>query len=667
MRRPRTWGNRLLVLYALAFVPPAAGTDIAFQSGVNIAVGSAPAAFALARIDGQRLIVARDQGLALVGPMGDPFPVATRLAAIQFVKSLALGPFTRPGALDVACLSGNEPVLHLLPGSGTRELGRPIEIELPARPSLLRAEDTGEADAARLFVAHEAGISLLRSEGSRLRVQPVVEGQFISDFQVADLDGDQNPDLVAVESHSSRLLILGGGGDGSFHNSRRVPTVAEPSSLFVGDVDGDRRPDVLVRGQSGIAVHVRDVEGAYLPPKILFPQAQLGGLAGADLDGDGHLDLVVTDPLRGTVTVLLNGGNGAFELRRSYSVGGGATALILADVTDDARTDILTLNHAADTVTLLRGRGDGRFDGAPAIVGATSEFTAMALADFDADERLDIAVTSELGGSLFVFLGNGEGEFAALPPLKLGGQPRALVVGELTGNGFPDLAVADFGRDQVMILAGTDRGSFEAPQRIAVGQGPVALAIGDFQGQGMHDLAVANMVSDTVSILYGDGRGRFPRVEHFPVNPRPTFLVVGDLNRDNHTDLVVGNDYSNTVSVLKGDGRSLGAPATQELAGSARLPLAEDLNRDGFVDLVLVNEDAKAVDVLPGRRGGGFGDRIGFPVGQKPNAVVSGDIDGDGLLDIAVLHGSPPAITILLNRSNRRSDPWREASSAPAR
>lgn len=653
----------MLAFHALALPPPANG-EVAFQVAASIAVGSAPAAFALARIDGQRLIVARDQGLALVGPLGEPFPVATRLASIQFVKSLALGPFTRPAALDVACLSGTDPVLYLFPGVGTREIGPPVEIDLPARPHLLRTPD-GAADSGQLFVLHEAGISRIRSEGSRFRVQPILEEAFLSDLEVTDLDGDQKLDLVAIDGHKGRLLILDGPADSSFRNARSIPTVAEPSSMLVGDVDGDAHQDVFVRGQSGIAIHLRGANGEYLPPRILLEQAHLGSLAGADLDADGHLDLVATDPLRGAVTVLLNGGSAGFEVRRSYLAGGGATALILADVTGDAKVDILTLNHAADSVTLLRGGGDGRFDGAPALLGAASSFTAMALADLDADHRLDIAVASESDGSVEMFLGDGRGEFAALPPLKLGGQPRALVAGDLSGDGLADLALADFGRDQLIVLSGTDRGTFEAPERITVGQGPTAVVIGDFQGRGMRDLAVANMVSDSVTILYGDGRGRFPRVEHFTVNPRPTFLVVGDVDRDRDQDLVVGNDYRNTVSVLKGNGRSLGAPSTQELAGSARLPLAEDLDLDGFVDLVLINDDAKAIDVLPGRRAGGFGERISFPVGHKSSAVISGDVDSDGLLDIAVLHSSPPAVTILLNRSQSRTDARRAARSVP--
>lgn len=681
------WRGLLLAACGLLIASPAAQGTIAFRTASEIRVGAGPLSIAYANLEGPRLIVGRDGGLALVGPLDSDFPTTARIGSIQFAKSVVVGAFTGHGSLDIACIAGTDPVISILKGTGQKgtgqkdtgqkdtgqrdtgqrdtgndDFGRPANVEIPGRPRRLRPGGTGVEGTTGIFVAHDAGVSWLAPLGGGRFVTYTVSAQpFPTEFDVGDVNGDGAPDVVIVDGGENRLHILTGHNNGTFDAATYVPTLRKPTHVIVADGNADGRADLFVIGQPGLAVHWTNADGTYKGAEKLWTDSQLDDATAADADGDGTLDVVVTNSGRGIVGLLLGAGDGTFELRRSYVVGAGPSAVIVADVTRDNRPDILVLNELGDSVTLLRGLGGGHFDGAPTVIGTAVEFSAMTIADLDEDGHLDIAVTSEQAGRLSLFLGNGRGDFAALPALPVGRQLRGIVAGELDGNEFVDLAISDFGADRVAILAGNGRGSFEPPRYVNVGLGPGAIVTGNFQGLGNVDLAVANSLADSVTLLYNDGKGGFANAVSFPVVPHPSFLLVGDINSDRRPDLLVGNDYSDSVTILNGDGHTLDDPHTDKLKSNARTALAEDFDHDGYVDLAVPNEVGKAIDILPGVRGGGFGERMTVPVGHQPRSIATGDLNGDGRTDLVVLHRDPPAVTILLNETARPHDAVRQA------
>src|SRR5437588_211566 len=152
--------------------------------------------------------------------------------------------------------------------------------------------------------------------------------------------------------------------------------------------------------------------------------------------------------------------------------------------------------------------------------------------------------------------------FSPATNFAVGSRPHSVVIGDLNGDGKPDLAVANAFSHTVSILLGTGTGSFEAATDFAVGSNPYSVAIGDLNGDGKPDLATANVGSNTVSILLGTGTGSFGAATDFAVGLTPLSVAIGDLNGDGKPDLATTNVGSTNVSILLN--------TTQSLSGDTR-------------------------------------------------------------------------------------------------
>src|SRR5207302_182670 len=134
----------------------------------------------------------------------------------------------------------------------------------------------------------------------------------------------------------------------------------------------------------------------------------------------------------------------------------------------------------------------------PALTFATAGFNPeyVAVGDVNRDGRLDLAVahSGSTLGTVAVLLGNGDGTFQAPRNFSTGQGSLSVAVGDVNGDGQPDLAVANSGSPlgTVAVLLGNGDGTFQAPRNFAAGTGPLSVAVGDVNGDGQPDLAVAN-------------------------------------------------------------------------------------------------------------------------------------------------------------------------------
>jgi hypothetical protein len=172
----------------------------------------------------------------------------------------------------------------------------------------------------------------------------------------------------------------------------------------------------------------------------------------------------------------------------------------------------------------------------------------------------------------------------------------------VTGDGLPDVVVANDYSSTVCVLAGNAAGTLDAAVCYPSGGGySISVAIGDTDGDGRPDVIVANYVSNTVCVLKGKSTGTLDAAVSYPSGGvHPTAVAVADVNGDGRADVVVTNQSSDTVCVLTSNaGGTLDAAVAYASGGSEPVSVAiGDVNRDGRPDLAVANAHSNLLAVL---------------------------------------------------------------------
>jgi hypothetical protein len=429
-----------------------------------------------------------------------------------------------------------------------------------------------------------------------------------------------------------------------------------PVGIALGDFRGDGRTDLAVAdfGSSDVMVLLNNGDGTFQVQPAFAVGAAPAAIVTGDFNGDGRPDLAVADPGTNDVSVFLGNGDGTFAPPVTYEAGDDPVALVAGDFNGDGTTDLAVADRNANAVSVLRGRGDGTFLPPIAYVVGSAP-VALVAGDFTGDGRSDIAVADFGSNDVSVLLSHGDGTFQPRLTFATPAGPDALVAGDFNGDGTTDLAVADETFSAVSIFLGQGNGQFTLSRSYAVGAYPDALVAGDFNGDGRLDLAVANRGSNNVSILLGRGDGTFRRTASFAAEAAPVALVAGDFGGDGRLDLaVVGSGQvagQLTVLLNQGDG-TFGVPVAYAVGTAPDGLIVGDFNEDGRPDLAVANAGSNNVTLLLGIGAGAFQTQGSTTVGSSPFTLVAGDFNGDGRTDLAVTNAASNSVSILLGNGD---------------
>jgi hypothetical protein len=342
----------------------------------------------------------------------------------------------------------------------------------PVRTVVADFDGDGIPDVAVANFA-DATVSIFLGKGDGTFKPPTIINTAASPFGLlaADFNGDGKIDLAVSNGSSSTVSVFLGNGDGTF--------TEEPT----------------------------------LSPYALGTNSARS-LAAADFDGDGNIDLAVlaTTSGAGFVLILQGHGDGTFTIQQTgcpdgcanitYPVGTSPNQIAAADLNHDGAVDLLATDDLAGTLSILRGNGDLTFN-PRTILSLATDLEGLAVGDFNGDGFPDVAVTSAGGGSVTVLLNDNVGSGALTaqsPALSAGGNPSDVVAVDFNHDGRLDLAVVNQLDGTVGFFLGNGDGTFQGQKTAAIGSQPFALSAGDFNGDGLPDLVASNSTDNTLSI-----------------------------------------------------------------------------------------------------------------------------------------------------------------------
>lgn len=369
----------------------------------------------------------------------------------------------------------------------------------------------------------------------------------------ADLNDDGKLDLVTADRGvlgdprderpaNDELSVLMATADGDFDRVHpSLKTGFGPYAIAIANIDALKWPEIIVANFHDI--RNRDIsmflnikpEGVFKPVEFSVPDAALlyvrhndgddtpmftkpglSSLAVADLDGDGLRDVVATGWSSDVLVVFPGHAETYFSAPRFVPAPGGPRQIALGDFDNDKRLDAVTVMQTTGELAFFRGDGALGFTETARFETRGRLPSCVKLADINRDGKTDVVVSHSFSDdSIVIFYGDGGFRFSVSQEILLGddrvaleSEIRDLAVGDLNGDGRPDIAAACFAARQVTLLINaaqdTARDQAFARENYTFEEGaPRALALANLDGKGANDLAVALWGSNSVALLLG--------------------------------------------------------------------------------------------------------------------------------------------------------------------
>ena len=326
------------------------------------------------------------------------------------------------------------------------------------------------------------------------------------------------------------------------------------------------------------------------------------------------------------------------------TAGANMTEVHVADMNHDGHQDVVGLNPGGGSIGVILGNGDGTFQ--PMVTSlAGGVGTKISLGDFNHDGNEDVVTIQ--GAQVKVHNGNGDGSLQTPAAYYASAYPNDVDVGDVNNDGFDDIFTASFsygGTTQLFMNDGTGSGNFLPSHNLSIGPTGLQIEGADVDGDGNLDL-VQSSGSGAIAVLVGHGDGTFISASPQYIGMSTRDIDVDDFNHDGKLDLVVTN--GSQVSVFAGNGADVfQSPTSYSVASSSGIKTG-DLNGDGARDVV--SNDGY---VLLGRGDGGFfaPTMYGTPVGSS---IALGDLNEDGAVDAIAGTTTPGAgVAVSLNANN---------------
>jgi expansin (peptidoglycan-binding protein) len=561
---------------------------------------------------------------------------------------VAAGSFRGNGILDLAVAESDTSTIGILLGNGDGTFGYENTFTLPEPPSALTINDfnhDGKLDVVAVMTtvvepAMQAVpyLALLEGSGKGDFAAPIVTSNYgfystAMNLDSADVNMDGLSDLLITGPGLENSQIYLNNGDGTFNAGQTVIG----NGLFnleldgrLADINEDGCPDAVVGDiNNQVWISLGDCAGNFAAPTTFATGDSNASVRLADLNGDGHLDVVAAAyPGLGenngeaygmtagnTLNVAFGDGHGGFSISRNYVGTGQSYSVAIADFNGDGKPDLVTANSDTDTTSVYIndqagafGFPEGVYVGMPAVYVTNQPISSLSFSDLNNDGKPDLFfLEGGYNGEYFTtsLLNDGSGRFAAPINADTGISYVSNPIGDyrvsnFRGGGRQDLVAigqssAYSGSSPfVLFMPGNGDGSFGKPVVTATPNAGGSMATGDFNGDGKLDLvAVEGQGTMTLSTFPGNGDGTFrsgTSLNFTDQNSDILRVYTSDFNQDGKLDVLVfttRNGYWTTTSAVwefDGNGDGSFQPGRQLYTDFQPFALG-DVNGDKLPDI----------------------------------------------------------------------------------
>ena len=323
------------------------------------------------------------------------------------------------------------------------------------------------------------------------------------------------------------------------------------------------------------------------------PHIQTYGAHAADLNEDGYTDITLPNELSDDIRVFLNDGLGGYDTFVIHPIPDGnfASTNEAADLNGDGHMDIVVGNGGNDRMCVFIGDGTGGFTSATSYQ-AGSSVRGVAAMDLDGDGDADVVTANRSASNLSIFKNNGDGTFQPRQTMEgNGSQETACGAVDANKDGILDLFVGALGSQEMILLLGDGAGGLVVSSEVDAGGAPWMVAVGDVNGDGNVDVVSANSFNNNAAVILGDGMGGMLPAVNYPVGNFALAIDLGDIDGDGDLDMVTSNYGSASWTLYENDGSGTFINPRTLLATSAgSCATLHDRDNDGDLDMTGIDE-----------------------------------------------------------------------------
>jgi hypothetical protein len=593
--------------------------------------------------------------------------------------ALGVGDFNNDNRIDIAVANIGTDNIGILLGYGNGNFANQQTYTTThgSNPSSITVGDFNNDDQLDIAVANNGtgniGVLLGFGNGTFAAqrtyfINSNAHPQYIT---IGDFNGDNQSDIVIVDSTNDEMYIILGYDNGTFTNITTYDAISgsQPFLINVADLNNDNQSDIIMvnYGNNNVLVLIGYTSKPDARQKnYYFVRSTPGFVVVSDFNNDNYLDIAASGLIDDSITVLTGDSNGTFGSKKIFSTGNNSDPqqLCVNDLNNDNLMDIVIANMDSDSVGVLLGQGNVTF----AIVKtySTGYGTApqrIAVDDISNDNRLDIISANYVDNSISVLLGHGNGSFANAVIYYTGSDssPSSITVGNVNNDNYPDLIITNYKLGSVSIIFGYGNGTFRRLKSYSTGynSAPVSVALADFNNDNQADIVVANSITGNIGVLLGYGNETFETQTTYSAGlaSSPTSVAIADFNHDSQLDIAVTALGNDEVILFFGLGNGRFQLARTYFTGNDSRPydiVVADLNNDKQLEIVTTLWGTGNIAVLTEYLAAKFEIQTTYLTGSAAQlcSIAIGDFNNDNRSDVVVANSGTDNLGIYFGLDN---------------